>query len=273
MNPRSWLYVPGHREDRIAKALKSSADAVVIDLEDAVPSTAKEAALDNAAQTLENAAGERPIWVRLNALDTLWSPKELEKLGRLNRRPDGVRVPKAQDPGAITETAEALGCDIHLLIESAPGLRDASQLALAHPNVTGLALGEADLAADLRVSPDGLDWARGWIVTVARAHRLASPVQSVWTDVADLDGLRTSCLTGHRQGFFGRSVIHPKQIDVVHDAFTPTPDEVHRARNVVTLARSSAEAGESAVLDPDGRFIDPAVVENAHLVLDLAARD
>jgi citrate lyase subunit beta/citryl-CoA lyase len=162
---------------------------------------------------------------------------------------------------------------MHLLIESASALRDAPQLAEAHHRIKGLALGEADLAADLRVSHEGLDWARGWIVTAARSHGLSSPVQSVYTDVADLDGLRRSSVQGRRQGFFGRTVIHPRQIDVVNDAFTPTPEEVARAEGVVALAQTSAEAGETAVLDPDGRFIDPAVVENARLILDLAIRD
>lgn len=273
MIPRSWLYVPGHREDRIAKALQSDADAVIIDLEDAVPALAKAAALQNAIHAVENAAVDRQLWVRLNPLDTPWSANELEGLGRLNRRPDGVRIAKAEDPEAIARAAKGLGCDIHLLIETAAALRDAPQLAGAHPRITGLALGEADLAADLRVSPEGLDWARGWIVTAARSHGLASPVQSVYTDVADLDGLRRSSLQGRRQGFFGRTVIHPRQIDVVNHAFTPTPEEVARAEGVVALAQTSAEAGETAVLDPDGRFIDPAVVENARLILDLAIRD
>lgn len=273
MIPRSWLYVPGHREDRVAKALQSEADAVIIDLEDAVPSPAKETALRNAVQALETADAERQVWVRLNPLDTTWSARELEDLGRLARKPNGVRVAKAEDPAAIARAAGILDCDLHLLIETASALRDAPQLAGAHPRVTGLALGEADLAADLRVSPEGLEWARGWIVTAARSHGLASPVQSVYTNVADLEGLRRSSLLGRRQGFFGRTVIHPRQIDVVNTAFTPTPEEVARAQGVLALAQSSAEAGETAVLDPDGRFIDPAVVENARLVLDLAIRD
>lgn len=273
MIPRSWLYVPGHREDRIAKALRSDADAVIIDLEDAVPSPLKATALQNTLRALEASAADREVWVRLNPLDSVWSAQELESLGWQGRKPDGVRIAKAEDPEAIARAADILDCDMHLLIESASALRDAPQLAGAHHRVTGLALGEADLAADLRVSPEGLDWARGWIVTAARSHGLASPVQSVYTDVADLDGLRRSSLQGRRQGFFGRTVIHPRQIDVVNHAFTPTPEEVSRAEGVVALAQTSAEAGETAVLDPDGRFIDPAVVENARLILDLAIRD
>lgn len=273
MIPRSWLYVPGHREDRITKALDSAADAVIIDLEDAVPSTAKDAALANAVGALATAGAGRQVWIRINPLDTPWSAQELETLGRADRKPAGVRVAKAEDPAAIRRAGDALGCQLHLLIETAAALRDAPLLAGTHPRVTGLSLGEADLAADLRVSPEGLEWARGWIVTASRSHGLASPVQSVYTDVADLEGLRRSSLQGRRQGFFGRTVIHPRQIDVVNTAFTPTPEEVARAEGVVALAQSSAEAGETAVLDSDGRFIDPAVVENARLVLDLAIRD
>ncbi|WP_261379923.1 HpcH/HpaI aldolase/citrate lyase family protein, partial [Rhodococcus rhodochrous] len=166
--------------------------------------------------------------------------------------------------------ADRFDCPVHAIIESAAGLLAAPQIARCHPRVTGIALGEADLAADLRTEPDGLTWARGWIVTAARAAGLSSPIQSVWTAVNDLDGLAESSRAGRIQGFFGRSVVHPKQIDIVNEAYTPSTEERERAQRIVDDASASSAAGESAVLDENGRFIDPAVVANARVVLDRA---
>jgi citrate lyase subunit beta/citryl-CoA lyase len=105
----------------------------------------------------------------------------------------------------------------------------------------------------------------------ARAAGLASPVQSVWTDVGDPEGLRASCRAGRATGFFGRSVIHPAQIDVVHEEYTPSAHEIHRAQDIVRIAMEAAERGEVSALGPDGRFVDPAVVARARVVLDRAS--
>ncbi|WP_227980018.1 HpcH/HpaI aldolase/citrate lyase family protein [Nocardia spumae] len=271
MTPRSWLYVPGHRHDRIGKALDSGADAVVIDLEDAVPVTAKDRALANALDAVRTAPPGREIWLRLNVIGSEWLDNELAALDAAAVAPAGVRLPKADEPEAVSAAVDRLSCDVHAIIESAAGLLAAPRIAQCHPRVTGIALGEADLAADLRVEASGLAWARGWIVAAARAAGLTSPVQSVWTAVDDLAGLADTSRAGLAQGFFGRSVVHPKQIDIVHDAYTPSADAQRRARRIVDRAAESLAAGESAVLDDDGRFIDPAVVANARLVLDRAA--
>ncbi|MEU4315891.1 CoA ester lyase [Nocardia sp. NPDC024068] len=270
MTPRSWLYVPGHRDDRIGKAIDSGADAVVIDLEDAVPVGVKDRALANALDAVRTVSPEKPIWLRLNAVGTEWLDNETAALAAAGYRPSGVRLPKADDPGAVAATAERLGCAVHAIIESAAGLLAAPQIARCHPRVTGIALGEADLAADMRTEAGGLEWARGWLVTAARAAGLASPVQSVWTAVDDPEGLARTSRTGRAQGFFGRSVIHPNQIDIVNQAYTPSPEEQDRAQRIVDLAAAALAAGESAVLDESGRFIDPAVVANARVVLDRA---
>ncbi|SCE66519.1 citrate lyase subunit beta / citryl-CoA lyase [Micromonospora coriariae] len=268
MTPRSWLYVPGHRADRVAKALAAGADAVVVDLEDAVPpdqkTTARETALRLASQGLQ----ERPLWVRVNDPTGPWGEDDIDALAGLELT--GLRVPRCEDPAVIREVATRAGLPLQLLLESAAGLARAAELATAHPLVAGLGLGEADLSADLRVTgDDGLAWARGWVVVAARAAGLPSPVQSVYTDVADLDGLRASTERARANGFVGRSVVHPRQIPVVHEVFTPTAAEVASARAVVSAAARAQEAGEVAVLDADGRFVDPAVVRRARLVHDL----
>lgn len=272
---RSWLYVPGHHPDRVAKALVAGADAVVIDLEDSVPAQRKAEARTAMLAALASLAPpeRRPrVWVRINPPHTANGEEDVAALSA--SPPDGVRVPRAEQVGAVASVAEALGCPLQLLVETARGLMAAPELASAHPHVAGVGLGEADLAADLRVgASSGLDWARGWVVAVSRAAGLPSPVQSVYTDVADLAGLRSSTITGRAQGFFGRSMVHPRQIAPVHDVYRPTADDTARAKELVAALEGAAKRGDAAVLTDDGRFVDPAVVAQAQLVLELASLD
>jgi citrate lyase subunit beta/citryl-CoA lyase len=145
----------------------------------------------------------------------------------------------------------------------------AYDICRADPLVAGLVLGEADLAADLGTSDDdGLRYARSRCVVAARAAGLPPPVQSVYPNVRDLDGLRASCEQGRRLGFLGRSAIHPKQVPVINAAYTPSAAEVADAR--MLLESSQRRDGEAFVL-PDGRFVDAAVVEQARRTLALAA--
>jgi citrate lyase subunit beta/citryl-CoA lyase len=272
---RSWLYAPGHHTDRVAKALRAGADAVVIDLEDSVPAARKAEARATTVATLASLPSQeqRPhVWVRINPPHTAHGQDDVAALA--SHPPDGVRVPRAEDASAVVSVAEALGCPLQLLVETARGLMAAQDLATAHHRVWGIGLGEADLASDLRVgASSGLDWARGWMVAVSRAAGLASPVQSVYTDVADIVGLRASTLAGRLQGFFGRSLVHPRQIAPVHDVYRPTADESARARELVAALEAAAQRGDAAVLTEDGRFVDPAVVAQAQLVLELASLD
>jgi citrate lyase subunit beta/citryl-CoA lyase len=252
----------------VAKALAASADAVVVDLEDAVPPDQKAAARETARRLSAEGPHERPLWVRVNDPTGPWGADDVDALAGSGLA--GLRLPRCEDPDVVREVATRAGLPLQLLLESAAGLARAAELATAHPLVAGLVLGEADLSADLRVTgDDGLAWARGWVVVAARAAGLPSPVQSVYTDVADLDGLRASTERARATGFVGRSVVHPRQIAVVHEVFTPTAAEVAAARAVLTAAARAQRAGEVAVLDDNGRFVDPAVVRRARLVLDL----
>jgi citrate lyase subunit beta/citryl-CoA lyase len=263
--------VPGHRADRVAKALSAGADAVVVDLEDAVPAAQKDAARELTVALLDDRPrGTGPqLWVRINPSGT--EPGRRDVAALAGRPVDGLRVPRADDPDAVREVAERTGARLQLLLESALGLWRARELAQAHELVAGIGLGEADLAADLLVDrEEGLTWARGSVVVAARAAGLPSPVQSVWTDVGDPDGLRTSSELGRATGFFGRSIIHPRQIDPVHEVYTPSADEVAAAQDVVATAAAAAARGEAAALDGNGRFVDPAVVARARVVLDRA---
>ncbi|MEJ2865030.1 HpcH/HpaI aldolase/citrate lyase family protein [Actinomycetospora flava] len=265
---RSWLYVPAHRPELLDKALAGPADAVVLDLEDAVPADAKAAGREAAVQA---AAAPRatPLWVRVNAVGTPWFADDVAALA--GTALDGVRLPKAGDPDTVAVLARRLDLPLHLLLESALGIEQAFALARAHPHVVAVSLGEADLAADLGVRrPDALAWARQRVVVAARAAGLAAPITSVWTDLADTDGLERDSREARDLGFFGRSVIHPRQVEPVHRAFTPSADEVAGARALLDSLTDAAGRGESAWVDGQGRFVDPAVVAGAHRVLEQA---
>lgn len=268
---RSWLYAPGHHPERVLKALRAGADAVVIDLEDSVPAGRKEEARVGAAEILRDLDPDHPeVWVRINPPSSRWG--ELDLVALADVRLDGVRVPRSEDPVDVKKVAAAVGCPLQLLLETARGLMTARELARADPTVCGIGLGEADLAADLRVTTEGLTWARGWVVAVSREAGLPSPVQSVYTDIADLEGLRSTTSAGRAHGFFGRSLVHPRQIAPVHDVYRPTAEESARAREVFSAWEDAQARGEAAALTADGRFVDPAVVSQAQLVLELAAR-
>jgi citrate lyase subunit beta/citryl-CoA lyase len=272
VNPviRSWLYVPADRPGRVANALRGAADAVILDLEDAVAEPAKATALGTALAIVAEPI-DRPTLIRINQPATGHGARELRALAAAPKPGlAGIRVPKSERPDQLREVAELLGVPVFPIIETALGVERAFALATAHELVAGISLGEADLAADLRCGPEGLSWPRSRLVTAARAAGLPSPPQSVWTDLRDLDGLRRSTAAGRAAGFFGRSVIHPDQVAVVHEACRPSETDVAAARALIDRL---ATEGDGAWVDRHGRFVDRAVVERARRVLHLVPDD
>ena len=163
----------------------------------------------------------------------------------------------------------AARADLYALLETALAVEQAYAIAGAHPNLRGIALGEADLRADLGVRDDtGLDWPRSRVVVAARAAGLPPPPQSVHPDTRDLDGLAASCAHGRALGFLGRAAIHPRQLPVIERAYLPTEAEIERAEAVLKAA--ATDQGAQAL--PDGRFVDAAVVTAAQRTLSLARR-
>jgi citrate lyase subunit beta / citryl-CoA lyase len=265
---RSWLYVPGNRPELLAKAMAGAADAVVFDLEDAVPAAGKDAARASALSAVD-AEWPKPLWVRVNAADSDLGRADLAALA--GRDVAGLRLPKAEEPGLVADVAERVGLPLHVTIESALGVERAFLLATAHPLVTLLSLGEADLTADLRVRDRrALDWARQRVVNASRAAGLAGPPHAVWTAVRDLPGLAADTEAARDMGFFGRSVVHPSQAEVVNRVFTPAPEEVEQARALLDSLSAHSDRQVAAWLDENGRFVDPAVAASARWVVDLA---
>jgi len=273
---RSYLYVPGSTPRRIENALASEADAVVLDLEDAVAPNRKEEARETVAGFLRS-GDEKPIFVRVNVPGSALAEQDIEAVAEPNLA--GLRLPKTESAEAVRRVAkrlEDLGCEagIQCLIESALGLELVFEIARAHERVVGMSLGEADLAADLGVRDDvGLLYARSRLVVATRAAGLPGPVQSVYTNVRDEEGLRRSTEEGKNQGFVGRSAIHPNQLSTINEVFTPTESEVAEAEDLLAQLEESAGAGTGALALEDGRFVDEAVVGSARLTLALARRD
>ncbi len=273
---RSYLYVPGDDPRRIEKALATGADAVVIDLEDSVAPNRKEEARSNAATVLESVPA-RPVFVRINPPGSELAARDIAAVAALQL--SGLRLPKVESLESVrlvAETLEALRSEasIQCLIESALGLELALEIARSHERVAGISLGEADLAADLGVRDEaGLLYARSRIVSASRAAGLPGPIQSVYTNVKDLDGLRRSTEEGKNMGFVGRSAIHPSQVPIINEVFTPTEDEVAEAQELLDRLEGEAESGTGAFVLEDGRFVDRAVVESARRTLTWRDRE
>ncbi|MFE7901815.1 HpcH/HpaI aldolase/citrate lyase family protein [Streptomyces sp. NPDC057424] len=265
--PLTWLYAPGDRPDVVAKALTSGADVVVIDLEDAVAPDRKAYARATTAELLADRP-PAPVHVRVNALDSPWGEQDIAAVARAPGL-SGLRLPKITSPAEVTHVARRAAAGLYALLETALAVEQAYAIAGAHPNLRGIALGEADLRADLGAYDDsGLDWPRSRVIVAARAAGLPPPPQSVHPDTRDLEGLAASCAHGRALGFLGRAAIHPRQLPVIERAYRPTEEETEQAEAVLKAA--ATEQGAQAL--PDGRFIDAAVVTAAQRTLALARR-
>jgi citrate lyase subunit beta/citryl-CoA lyase len=283
--PRSYLYVPGNAPAKLEKALHRGADAVIVDLEDAVPAAAKQATRLAVADWLSGLSGATDVgvqvWVRINpgaaghedaravlgsALTGVMvakteSPAELDQL-------DAVLAETERDRGLVPGSIQVVP-----LIESAAAMLSARDIAGA-PRVARLQVGEADLAADTGITPseDEREWAttRAMVVLVSAAAGLLPPVAPVSTNFQDLDRLAGSTRALARQGYVGRACIHPDQIPVVNAVFTPTAEEVAAAAEVVARFDEAIAEGSGVIVGPDGRMVDEAVVRQARRVLGLA---
>jgi citrate lyase subunit beta/citryl-CoA lyase len=265
-NPRSYLFVPGNRPDRFAKACASGADAVVLDLEDSV------AALDksNARIAIANwLAPAQPVMVRVNTSESEWFRDDLGLGGKAGIA--GVLVPKAERAEQIRLIAETFGPGVPILaqIETARGLRNTLALAEA-PQVRNLLFGSIDFQLDLGMNAeeDELLYFRSQIVLDSRLAGIEPPVDGVTTDIHATELVRVDALRARRLGFSGKMCIHPKQVPVVNECFSPSAEEEAWARRVV-----EASAGApGAAISVDGKMVDRPVLARAEVILAKAAQ-
>lgn len=261
LNPRSYLFVPGNRPDRFAKACAAGADAVVLDLEDSVAPADKLKARAAVAAWLTAA---QPVLVRVNTSDSEWFRDDLS----LGRKPGvaGVLLPKAERVEEILLVAEHFGAELPILpqIETAQGFRNAFALAGAKP-VKRLLFGSIDFQLDLGMAAEEeeLLYFRSQIVLDSRLAGIQPPVDGVTTDINSMERVRADTLRARRLGFGGKMCIHPKQVPVVNECFTPSAEEEAWARRVVEASLESRGAATSV----DGKMVDRPVLARAEGIL------
>lgn len=256
--PRSYLFVPGNRPDRFAKACASGADAVIIDLEDAVPPGERADARSHAAAWV---SPEHPVFIRVNGARTQWFREDIA----LASLPgvSGIVLPKAES----TNDIERIGEPVLPIIETARGFWNVTELARA-PNAKRLIFGSIDFQVDLGIHGEGeeLLYFRSQLVLVSRIAGLPAPVDGITAVFDSLDPVRADTQRARRLGFGGKLCIHPKQVAAVNECFGATPEEVAWAERVVDAA---AKAGGAAV-SMDGEMIDRPVVARAEAILSAA---
>lgn len=280
---RTSLYIPGTNPGMLANAEVYGADSVILDLEDGVPVSEKDAArilVRNALQHIPYRRAE--VTVRVNALSTPFGRDDFREIIPL--APEAVRLPKCESADDVRE-ADAMMTDLELkngiepgtvgiiaITESARGGRNLSEIAAASPRLIALNYGAEDYTADIGAvrTKEGreLDDIRAKVIVAARIAGVQA-LDSVFGDVNDLDGLYAEALRVRLLGFDGKSVIHPRQIPVVHRAFTPSDQEVGFARRVMAAFREASSRG-AGVIALDGRMIDAPVVARAEKILALA---
>ncbi|MXX55193.1 MAG: CoA ester lyase [Gemmatimonadetes bacterium] len=263
---RSILFVPGDRPDRYEKALAAGADAVCIDLEDAVAPGRKPGARASVTRFLANRP--RPsavaVIVRLNDPDTDEGERDAGALR--DQPPDAVMIPKVTTAEGVRRASRLVGAAMPLLpiIETARGLENAARIGASSPAVAALLFGGFDLSVELGAEPDweSLLYARSRVVHAAAVSGLEA-IDMPSRDLRRTAGLRAEAENARRLGYSGKVAIHPAQIEVIHEVFTPSAEEVERARRIVEADRA---AGGGAVA-LDGRMVDRPVVEAARRVL------
>ncbi|HEU4961326.1 MAG TPA: CoA ester lyase [Sphingomonas sp.] len=272
MRLRSLLFVPGDRPDRMEKACRSGADALILDLEDAVAPDAKAAAREAVAAFL---ARERtvPLYVRVNPLDGGLTDADLAAI--LPARPDGIVLPKAEGAASVCALAAKLNRAVPILpiaTETPAAIFALGSYAEVAGRLTGLTWGAEDLpaaigAATAREADGGYtppyQLARSLTLFGAHAAGVAA-IETVYPDFRDLDGLAAYAARGRRDGFTGMMAIHPAQVPVINAAFTPSPEEVAHARRIVALFAASPGAGALAL---DGRMVDAPHLKAAKALL------
>ena len=268
-SPRTYLFVPGDRPERFDKALASGADAVVLDLEDAVAPNDKPRARDAVAQRLQAATADEHarFVVRINDESSAEFDADMAMLAACNTAL--VMLPKAERAATVARVRAACpGIAVLALIETARGVLNAEALAEAE-GVQRLVFGTIDFALDLGLSGDplGFDFAASRLALASRAAGLAAPVAGVTPDIGDPAPLLADLQRARAHGYTAKLCIHPKQVALIHTALQPTAAELDWAQRVLAAAQGAAGA-----VQVDGRMVDKPVLQRAQTLLQRAAR-
>lgn len=267
---KSWLFTPATKADRFGRAAEVHADALIIDLEDAVALSDKQKARTAALQYLEQPAGSRlPCALRINAPVTRTGIEDLHSLLESSAALDYIILPKCDSPAFISMVRVLLDqaakkTEIIALIESAKGVEALPDIVKSDVKPVGLLFGAADMAADLgaKTTWETLFFVRSRILQVAASAGVVV-VDSPFFDIAALEGLKRETKAAEDLGFHGKAAIHPKQISIINEVFTPSAEEVASARQILTV-------NQQGVGSVDHQMVDEAVARKARLVLERA---
>lgn len=279
---RSWMFVPGNRQRFLDKIyeVETPPDAVFFDLEDGVIPEEKPVARELIAEVVRRAAPGPLRTVRVNAVGTDWFREDLEAI--LVPGLEGLCLPKVESAADVLAAAGALeGFDpegsvgIVAAIESATGLLRAPEIAAAHPRVAGIMFGAEDYALDIGLGTKRdaeareLVYARSAMVVAAAAARVLS-IDGVFPDLEDAEGLLADIVQARRLGFSAKSTFNPRQVELINERFSPTPDELAYARRVADAFEEATARGDASVA-VGGQLVDRPIVLRAQRLLDLAA--
>ncbi len=254
-----FLFLPANRLDRLGKAVSTTADAVILDLEDAVATDQKRQARDGLLGALDQVAALKPIVLRINGADTDWHAEDVATAANLPVA--AVMLPKAESASTCSQVHQASSKPIIALVETARGVLNANEIANASNR---LAFGNLDFAADIGIGQDRLALAhtRSSLVLASRGAGIARPIDGVTQDFNDLQLVEDDARHSRSMGFGGKLLIHPKQIEPTRLAFRPSAEEIAWAERVIANAGS-----KTGVLTVDGRMVDMPILKHAHEIL------
>jgi citrate lyase subunit beta/citryl-CoA lyase len=275
---RSVLYMPGANERALEKAKTIPADALILDLEDAVAPDAKADARKRvAAAAASGAYGYRELTIRVNGPGTRWHADDLRAAAEAG--PDAVVVPKVDSAQTLTDVERALesagapdSIAIWAMIETPRAMLDARHIAAASERLTVLVMGTNDLAKELHAEhvPGRAPLLTGLSLALLAARETGKAIlDGVYNDVKDLEGFEAECVQGRQFGFDGKTLIHPAQIEPCNRVFAPSDEQIERSRRIIAAFEEAAREGRG-VVTVDGRMIENLHVEEARRILALA---
>jgi len=279
---RSVLYMPGSNARAIEKARELPADGIILDLEDAVAPEAKVMAREQIRKALEKGGfGDREVFVRINGLDTRWWVDDLHAVADV--RPDAVLVPKISDPHQLQDLAARIvdmGTDPHIrvwaMMETPLAMINVGAIAAAahdsETRLSGFVMGTNDLAKDTRARiVPGRAPMLPWLMTCVAAARAfgIDILDGVYNDLGNAEGFAEECRQARDLGFDGKTLIHPRQIKVCNDAFSPAPEEVEAARKIIAAFDLPENQGKG-VIQIEGRMVERLHADMARRTVEIA---
>lgn len=269
---RSLLAVPATNPRFLEKAAGSAADGVFIDLEDAVIPELKDEGRAKAIAAINGMDwGKRQLAVRVNDLTTPWGARDLVELAAACPRLDRVILPKCEAPGDVAAADAMLRPSkirLDVLIETAKGVANVEAIAASSPRLAGMLFGSGDYSLDMGVHEGGtFDFALARVANAARAFGL-DPIDGPYFDIANPEGCRAACKRAASLGFAGKMAIHPTQVEIANEVFSPSTQQLAWAREVLQAMEAAGAQGRGAVKTADGKMIDLVHIKIARKILE-----